>query len=275
MQKRFSEVHGGYLAAAITLAGFLSMFPLLLVAVGVLGFLSVNSDGLPTTIIGNLGLSGSSAALVLKTVETAERSRRTASIVGLVGLLWSGLGLIAAMQYTWDNIWQVTGRGFKDKARGIVFLVGATLIGLVSLAATAILNLFPRILPVSLIVGLAVSFGLWLWTHRALTRSAVGWRQLVPGAVVGAVGLEILKLVGAVWVPRAVAASSGLYGSIGTVFAVVAWLFVFGRLAVYATIVNVVRFEEDSGTITTEIEMPRHPGVVTVGSTRSGEAVTR
>ena len=45
-------------------------------------------------------------------------------------------------------------------------------------------------------------------------------------------------------------------------FAVLAWLLFFGRLVVYASVVNVVRWEEDHGTVTVEIELPRVPGEV-------------
>ena len=44
----------------------------------------------------------------------------------------------------------------------------------------------------------------------------------------GAIGLEVLKLVGTVYVPRAVASSSALYGSLGVVFAILAWLAIGG-----------------------------------------------
>jgi hypothetical protein len=35
----------------------------------------------------------------------------------------------------------------------------------------------------------------------------------------------------------------------------------------------VIRWEEDHGTVTVEIELPRHPDTVAVEATRSGEAV--
>jgi uncharacterized BrkB/YihY/UPF0761 family membrane protein len=35
--------------------------------------------------------------------------------VGFAGLLWSALGLVGALQYAYDSVWQVTGRGLKDK----------------------------------------------------------------------------------------------------------------------------------------------------------------
>ena len=52
----------------------------------------------------------------------------------------------------------------------------------------------------------------------------------MPGAIVGAVGFEVLKVVGGDLRARAVASSSALYGSIGVVFAILAWLLFFGRL---------------------------------------------
>ena len=273
VQDRFDEVHGGYLAAAVTLAAFTSIFPLLLVTVAVVGFLSIDSD-LPTQIIGRLGLTGAAAQAVLDAIEVAQKSRRGALGFGTIGLLWSGLGMVAAIQYAFDNVWQVKGRGLKDKLGGLIWLVGSVVILLVSFGLTAVLNIVPWLAPVSIVLGLAVNFALWLWTLKALLNVVVPWRALVPGAVLGAVGLEALKLLGSIFVPRAVSASSALYGSIGVVFAILAWLFFFGRLAVYVAVVNVVRWEDVHGTVTVEIELPKHPDadVVPVEATRAGEA---
>ena len=85
-----------------------------------------------------------------------------------------------------------------------------------------------------------------------------------------AVGFEILKVVGAIIVPRAVASSSALYGSLGVVFAVLAWLLVYGRLIVYGAVLNVVRYEKGAGTVTVEIEVPRIDGEVPLTTNRGG-----
>ena len=274
-QKRFSEIHGNYLAAAVTLTAFLSLFPLMLFVTGVVGFFSRNATDLPGQIIGRLGIppSGDAADMLTRAVTKAEQSRRAASVVGLVGLLWSGLGLVAALQFAFDSVWQVAGRGIKDKFFGLAWLLGAGLIFLISFAATTALRLLPGpAWPVAVAAGLAVDTALWLWTFQALSNRDVGWKPLLPGAVLGAVGLGVLKAVGALYVPRVVASSSALYGSIGVVFAILAWLVVFGRLVVYATVLNVVRWEEEHGTDTVEIELPHVPGEVPVAATRSGEA---
>lgn len=271
MQDRFGEVHGGYLAAAITLAAFLSIFPLLLLGVAVVGYLSLGAD-VPTQVISRLGLSGEAAAAVTSAVETAQKSRKGALGVGAVGLLWSGLGVVASIQYAFDNVWQVTGRGIKDKLGGLLWLAGAVSILGGSLVVSALLTRTPWLAPLSIVIGLGVNFAMWLWTLKALLNVVVPWRALVPGAGMGAVGLEVLKVAGGVYVPRLVTQTSALYGSIGVVFAILTWLFFFGRLAVYVAVLNVVRWEEDNGTVTVEIELPKHPEVVALEATRSGEA---
>ena len=147
---------------------------------------------------------------------------------------------------------------------------GGFLASAVTLAA--FVSIFPLVLLVTAVVGFLVDLALWLWTLTVLTNRKVGWRGMLPGAVLGAVGLQVLRVAGSVYVPKAVASSSALYGPLGVVFAVLAWLLFFGRLVVYAAAVNVVRWEGRHGTVTAEIELPRVPGEAPVAVTRSGEA---
>lgn len=274
VQKRYSELNGNYLASSVTLSSFLSIFPLLLFAIAILGFFAAGSPNLAGDIVGELGLTGDARDGIIEAIKVAERSRRTASIIGIVGLLWSGLGLVAALQYAINAAWQVTGRGWRDKIKGLTWLAGAALLFSTSFATSAIIRLLPAFLaPLGILAGLSVNLGLWLWTFKVLGTREVGWKALLPGAVVGAIGLEILKAVGAFYVPGAVAKASALYGTLGVVFATLAWLLFFGRLVVYAAVVNVVRWEEEHGTVVMEMEVPRvHPETTKpVDVTRAGE----
>ena len=123
--------------------------------------------------------------------------------------------------------------------------------------------------------GVTVSLGLFLWTFSELGRLPVGWRALLPGAVVCAVGFEVLKLVGTLYVPRLVASSSALYGSLGIVIAILAWLAFFGRLLVYGAVVNVLRWEGGHGTVQVPLEAPRVDNAIAVSADRSGAVVDR
>jgi membrane protein len=273
MNDRFSEVHGNFLAGAITLQSFLSLFPLLLVTLAVLGFVTAHQNpDLAVEVIAKLGLQGESAKVFSDAVQAATEARRTSLGIGTVGLLWSGLGLVGSLQYAYNQVWQVEARGMKDKLVGVAWLLGAAVLFLASAAATAVLGLLPGFLwPVSIVLTLVVNIVLWLWTARLLPNRDIGWRPLLPGAVLGGVGLEILKVVGRFYVPHAISSASAVYGSIGVVFAVLAWLFFFGRLIVYSACLNVVLWEEREGVVTSVIEVPRTPEA-TAEAKRSGQS---
>jgi membrane protein len=272
---RFDELQGGHLAGSITLAAFLSLFPLLLVAAAVLGFFSTERPDLSGEVLEALALpsQGDAADFVRDVISNAEDSRRAASALGLLGLLWSGLGLVGALQHAYNSVWQVTGRGIKDKAVGLLWLAGAGLLFLGSFGLTALVQVLPGWLaPLQIVLAMAVSTGLFLWAAKILPNRDVGWRALLPGAVLGAVGFELLKVVGGIYVPRAISSSSALYGSLGVVFAILAWLLFFGRLIVYSSVLNVVLWERYHGTTTIELEVPSLPGRDQEQSTRRGEA---
>jgi membrane protein len=272
VHQRVTDVGGGPLSSSIALAGFLSLFPLLLVAIAVLGFVSAGDSDFPADIVEQLGLTGRAADQVLDVIHNAEESRRTASVVGLTGLLWGGLGVVGALGQALDATWQVTGRpGWKNKLVDLGWLAGAGALFLASMALAPTINALPgpAVVP-TVLVGLALDTVLFVWMFRALTNVAVPWSDHVPGAVAGALGLEVLKLAGGVYVPRVVSSSSALYGSLGVVFAILAWLALSSRLVVYSSAFNVIRHEQHHGTVTVEIEVPNIVGEVPLQANRGG-----
>ena len=272
-QQRFGEVNGGSLAAAVTLTSFLSLFPLVLVSIAVIGLFASTTADLSGEVIELLGLSraDTAAAALTTALATAEKSRVAASVVGFLGLVWSALGLVNALEHAFNAVWQVTGRGLKDKVFALAWVLGGALLFVASFAVTAVLNFLPALFtPLNLLVGLSLNIGLFWWTAKVLCNRDVGWRALLPGAIFGGVGLEVLKLIGSIYVPRIVSSSSALYGSIGVVFAILAWLLFFGRLIVYSATLNVVLWERTHGTVSVPLEAPLLPGTAPLQATRAG-----
>jgi membrane protein len=276
VQRRYSEVHGGMLASGLTLATFLSVFPLILVAIAILGYVSVNNTHVASDVASSLGLRGEAVTSTLtQFVDAARHSRRVTSVVGVAGLLWSGLAVVTAAQATIDSTWQQRGRGLRDKAIGVLWLAGSGALMAVSFTITSGLNFLPALLaPLVLVVGAAFDVGQFLFSFKVLSSRTVGWRSLLPGSILGGVGLQVIKTFGSLYLPHAVYGSTQLYGSLlGVIFAILAWLFLFGRLIVYSTVLNVVLWEREHGTETAEIELPRLPGVTPSAVTRAGEAI--
>lgn len=271
VHERVGAVGGGPLASSIALAGFLSLIPLLLVGVAVLGFVSAENTDFASEVVDQLGLEGKAADQVADAIHTAESSRQAASVVGLLGLAWAGLGVTGALENAVNAPWQVTGRGMASRLAGAAWLIGAGLLFLGSMALGPLLNELPGPATVPTVVaGFVLEVLLLLWMFVALTNVDLPWRTYLPGALLGGVGLEVLKVIGSVFVPHAVASSSALYGSLGVVFAILAWLALSARLVVYAATLNVVRYERVNGTVTVEIEVPHIRGQVPLWANRGG-----
>lgn len=272
--ERAGAIGGGPLASSIALSGFLSVIPLLLVAVAAIGWLSAGDATFASRFVDNLGLRGEAGRTILDSIEAAERSRKAASIVGVAGLLWSGIAVVGSLQTALNAAWQVTGRGIKDRLFALVWLLGAAVLYGSSVAISATLNRLPGALAaLSVVAALPLSVLAFVWTFKALTNAPLGWRVHLPGAITAGLGFEMLKLIGTLWVPRMVSSSSATYGALGAVFALLGWLALHGRLFVLSACLNVVLYERDHGTVRVDLEAPRVEGTVPLEATRGG-AVT-
>jgi membrane protein len=258
-----------------------SLFPLALVAISIVGFVSANSDtDVAAKIIDNLSLTGSAANNVEQAITTAADSRKATSIVGFLGLLWAGLGVTSAVALAVRAPWQLKAEGVVGRAKGVMWLLGSVLLGAAAVGLGWLLNVLPDVAkPVVallvVLVGVAVEGGFFMWTFWALGDRRVPLKALLPGAIVGAVGLEILKVLATVYLPRLIAGSSALYGPLGVVFAILAWLALFARLVVYASATNTVLHEAKVGTVGLEIRVPRLDDSVPLEADRGGAVKER
>lgn len=253
----------------------MSLFPLLIFTSAVVGYLAAGRVDFAARVVEELDLAGDAARLVTDAIATAEDSRQAASVVGLVGLLVAGLGVVSALQDAYDEVWQVRGRGIKDKLVGLLWLAGTVVIVLASFGISAAVRQLPAATaPLHFVVGAGIGFALFLWSSRVLPSRTVPRRSLLPGAVFAGIALKLLKIAGTYYVPHLVTSSSALYGTIGAVFAMLAWLAILSQVIVYAMVLNVVRWEEDHGTERVEIEVPKLERGVPVDGARAGEIKT-
>lgn len=243
--RKFSNDQGGSLAALIGYYGFLSLIPLLLAFVAILGFVLGGHPDLAKQVQDavNRDLPGLSGAL-----GRAVEGNQVALGVGLAGALWAGLGVTLAteraMNAVWDiplaerpNLWWSRLRGLLMLAvLGLTFLVSASLAGLQSV--TGAFAIPAAVLGIA--GSLTLNVTLYLVAFQVLTNRHVTWHDLLPGALVGAAGWTALQSFGVLYVNHEVAHASQLYGSLATVIGLLAWLYLGARLTLYAAEINVV-----------------------------------
>jgi membrane protein len=125
-------------AAALTYYGILSVFPLLLVLVSILGLVGQSAT---QPLIDNLGkvAPGPAKDIVTSAIQNLQQSKGAAGIlfiVGLAGALWSASGYIAAFMRASNAIWDV--EEGRPVWKTIPLRVAITLFTVVVLAAMAL-----------------------------------------------------------------------------------------------------------------------------------------
>jgi membrane protein len=250
VQKKFGEDEGGSLCAMLTYYGFLSLFPLLLVFFTVLGFVldgnpSLQQD-LRTSALANVPIIGDQIAQNVTSVQGSG----VALVVGLLGTLWGGLGIANAAQDAMNRIWSVPRRsrpGFVPRVvRDLVLLatIGVAIVATAILGAAAGFvsgNVGWRV--VAALLALAMDTAVFLFAFRLLTARELPWSAFLPGAVLAAVGWEILHLVLGAYASHVLNGMSQTYGMFAIVLGALGWIFLQVRVVVYAVEFNVVRHD--------------------------------
>jgi membrane protein len=236
--RRFGTERGANLAAAISMRGFLAIFPVLVLAIAVVGFIGGDPRAVANDIVNALGLSGAAAKTLTDAVRTAQNTKVASSVVGIIGLLWTGTGLAASLTATWNQTWRIPGGGIHGRVFGFAWLLGGLVLLAISVYVLTLVGDGGALPEVGVALGIAINTIGFLWTAWILPTRKIPLRSMLTAALFGGVCFEVLKIVGTYVIPRIVADSSELYGAIGAVFAMLVWFLIIGRLVVYVTLIE-------------------------------------
>jgi YihY family inner membrane protein len=246
--KKFGDDEAGQLAALIAYYGFVSLFPLLLVLVTVLGFVL---EGDPRTQASVLHSALGQFPVIGDQLQRNVHSltgNPAALAVGLVGLLLGGLGVVGATQNAFNQVWHIPRKrrrsflSWRLRGLGLLALLGLLLVvsttaaGYVTAQTTGAVALLGGIL-----LALASNLLLFFCAFRLLTASEIETRELLPGVIVGAVLWQILQHVGGYYVEHVVRHAKETSGLFAFVLGLLAWLYLGAQVTLAAAEVNVVR----------------------------------
>jgi YihY family inner membrane protein len=245
--KKYGDDRGGHLAALITYYGFLSLFPLLLVLVTVLGFLLHDNPSLRHDLLDSALADFPIIGPQLRTNVGALGGNGLGLVIGLLGLVWGSLGVAQAAQHAMAQVWSIsTPRRpsfFPRLARSLLVLgvlavaIGATT-ALAALATLVPASVVVSVVSTALLVVLNVAL-YWL-AFRVLTPKDVATRDLWLGAIIGGTAWTALQALGGWLVARQLRHTSELYGTFGVVLGLLFFLYLAAQIMVYAAETNVV-----------------------------------
>lgn len=247
--KKFGDDRGGRQAALIAFYGFFALFPLLLVAVTILGFL-LHDPQMQARIVRS---ALSSFPIIGDQIQENVGSIRGSGIAlatGLLGATWAGIAGVGAVQDAMNEVWCVPRRErlgrVKRSARALVMLLA---LGVLTLMATAMSSFgggpeatTPRRLTAFVAAQIVNTF-IFLIAFRLLTARRVSWRQVLPGALVAGAAGVALQIFGGWFVQTRLRNASETYGFFAIVIGLLSWMLVSAQVMLIAAEVNVVRVE--------------------------------
>ena len=213
------------------------LLALWVVVSGVLGF--VNPDWVGTTLEQH-GLAGWSATAVESLTRSSGGNEWWLLLVGVWLVLWTGYTCSKTLVLVHATIWRVPPPRVTRPLHASLVFSGYTLALFAVLTAARWVreqDALGGVVATMLVLG--VAFGFWLLVSHALPNAAAGWAELVPGAVVVAVGFQAIHLFTIYFLGPKLSSATQLYGAVGVFTTMLFWFYCFGRLIVAGVALNV------------------------------------
>jgi membrane protein len=255
-QERYRGSNGDFYAAGITYFTVFALFPLLMVAFAIGGFVLSGQPELLAEIDKSVKqtVSGDNGQQIVELIDRAIHSRYTVGIAGLAVALWAGLGWMANLRTALSAMWEQhsEGDGFvRTKVSDLIALLSAFVAIVVTIALSALSSggLMKMVLGwlhlehapgvggalqiVSVLASLLISWLLFTWMIARLPRQAVGFRSSVRAGLLAAVGFELFKQVASVYLKVIMRGPAG--ATFGSVLGLLVFAYITARLILFAT----------------------------------------
>lgn len=233
---KFNKDNGFLLSAAVSFYAFFSLFPLLLLTVGVLGYVMgspEHAEAILTRSVGKLIVGTQAQSIIHEIIH----GRDAATGIGLVILLWSGTSAIVVLEQAMNLAWSTpTMRAYvKRRAMALLALLVIAVLGVLSFGISALIHaagswnvpllsslkgvtrLFTYVIPV------LASVGLFVMIYKLLPNTRVSWKTALVGGVFAGALWEIAKYVFTFYIVLW-PGHNRVYGSLVSVILLMLWL---------------------------------------------------
>ncbi|MFC7206781.1 YihY/virulence factor BrkB family protein [Comamonas endophytica] len=248
------------MSAAMSFYGILSLAPLLLLLVGVLGWW-LDRSYIETTLLAQVqGIIGERGAEVVKAAlaSAQEPSEGTvASIIAFVLLLSGATGVFVELQSALEKLWQMNSaqpaeqraawwRMATLRLRGLAYVLALGFLLMVSMVLSTAVHMLTTwagshlaVAPMAPLVGLineSVAFGISMLLFVGLMRIGTGpkppLRFLIFGAFIGATLFTLGKQGLAYYLSTAAVVSA--YGAAGSIVVLLMWIYFSSAILLFA-----------------------------------------
>ena len=232
-------------AAVLTYYGFLSIFPLFLVATTILSFVLRDNPDLLQDL---LDTAFAQIPVIGKDLQenAGEIGGNGVTVaISLVVALWAATRGFVGLQVAFDDAWEVPidERNNLAVKRGKallgILIIGIGLVGATALSSVASIADLAQVQRALLLVGTVVlNGGVLMAMYRYLGARTIHWGDVLPGSVLGGLGFTVLQVLGATLVDRFIRTASDTAGAFATVFGLLGWINLHAQISLVGAELN-------------------------------------
>jgi len=235
----YGASQAGNYASGLAFTAFISMFPLILGMLAILGIATQSPQARSSFLNAVLTFFPADArSTLIGTLDVVRQHSGLLGVIGIVGLLWSGSSLFVSMEFA---LGRMVGARQRDFLRQRAMTLLMTIVFVVAIVATIFVNS-----ALSVVNGVAVLgpiAGLLVWAafmaavYRLVPNRTYRLKEMWPGVVLAATLMEVLTLLWPLYTNLAHGFST--YGQTFALFFVLAtWLYFLAQFILLGAVAN-------------------------------------
>jgi uncharacterized BrkB/YihY/UPF0761 family membrane protein len=230
---------GGLLAGALAFRLFGALLPLALLIAVILGHAATVDSDAPRKTGEAIGIGPALLQSIADSAKLSTGTRWSVAAFAVFALLWSAISAARAVRAVHSLAWEGgIGRFGRPLPAALVLLAALAAFLVVIVAATKARAELGTIGLLISILAFAAFAAIWLGVAWLLPHGDAGWTDLLPGALLMALGVQVIHLGTVLFIADKVERASQTYGSLGVAFTLLAWLYVISRVIVASAMLN-------------------------------------